>query len=158
MAKLHTLTVPDFLWVNLQVTKGSQQYSYARLEEAVFTQYGYGESADVLKQAAKLLTEFRRLRPFTHGNGACAFIGMAVFLEMNGFSLTVSPDMAAAWAAEAWNDSSRAEEFIAGNTHSHEESHHDGVPETLEIAEEVLAKYRHAAATLVETEPQTVLL
>ncbi len=158
MSKLHTLTVPDFLWVNLQVTKGSQQYSYARLEEAVFTQYGYGESDEVLKQAAKLLTEFRRLRPFTKGNGACAFIGTAVFLEMNGYALHVNPETAAAWAAEAWNDPSQAEEMIRAEAHAHEESHHEGVPETLVIAEEILGKYRNAVATLVETEPETILL
>jgi len=158
MAKLYTLTVPDMLWVNLQVTKDTQQYSFARLEEAVFCQYGYGGSDDVLGQAAQFLTGFRRLRPFTHGNAACAFIGMVVFLEMNGFALDFPESEAVAWATEAWADESAVTAKIAAATHPHDAEIHDDIPSAREIAEQVLAKYREAIQTLNSEEPVVALL
>ena len=55
MAALQYLTVQDILWINLQVTKKVQHFNYARLEEATFYQYAYGDSNTLLPQAARFV-------------------------------------------------------------------------------------------------------
>lgn len=158
MAKLHTLTVPDFLWLNLQICQKPQQYHAGRLEEAVFAQYQYGESADVLSQASSFLVHFRRLRPFTHGNDACAFIGAAAFLKMNGFRLRVDARDAADWATAVWGNAEEAKAAIESKVAHDDHHHHGDVPPRLEICEELLETYREATRTLTEREPVAALL
>lgn len=158
MAKLHTLTVPDMLWINLQVTKDTQQYNYARLEEAVFCQYGYGDSHEVLAQAGQFLTGFRRLRPFTHGNAACAFIGTLVFLEINGYSVELDEDAAGDWANAIWASPGTAVAEITARAHKHEGDDHAEIPDGRLFAGDLLAKYRGVIATLNQEEPVASLL
>lgn len=45
---LHYLTVQDVLWINLQATRKVQHFNYAKLEEATYCQYAYGESNTLL--------------------------------------------------------------------------------------------------------------
>lgn len=98
MPQLHYLTVQDILWINLQATKKVQHFSYARLEEATYYQYAYGDSNELLPQAARFLSGFAKMRPLEAGNEATAFIAVATFLAINGSQLCVSD-------ARAWFDS-----------------------------------------------------
>lgn len=101
MTHLQTLTVQDILWLHLQVTNKVQPYDYAKLEEASFYQYAYGDSTGLLPQASRFLTGFIRMAPFPEANEATAFLAAAAFLRLNGKSLTVEPGAAAAFIASA---------------------------------------------------------
>lgn len=97
MARLQYLTVQDMLWINLAATKKVQHFNYAKLEEATFYQYSYGESTSLLPQAARFLTGFLRLHPFDAGNEATGLIGCASFLSINGQTLDVPDEEAVEW-------------------------------------------------------------
>jgi len=101
MHQLHYLTVQDILWVHLQVTNKVQPYDFARLEEAVFYQYAYGESAELLPQASRFLSGFIRMHPFEAANEATALISCAAFLRLNGKALTADQGGAGALLASA---------------------------------------------------------
>ena len=77
-AAIHYLTVQDILWINHEATREVLPYKYSPLEEATFGQYAYGESSDVISQAARFLSSFGRLRPFEDGNRATAFIAVLI--------------------------------------------------------------------------------
>lgn len=91
------LTVQDMLWINLQVTGVSAPFDYAKLEEATFTQYGYGSSNSPLKQAGAFLKGFAKIAPLSQRNQATSFIGFRAFLEMNGYDFNLPDAEAAAW-------------------------------------------------------------
>ncbi len=90
MASLHYLTIQDVLWINLQITKKVEQFDYARLEEAVFYQYAYGDSTTLLPQAGRFVEGFLKMQPFSAGNESTAFLSCAAFLEINGCSVQVN--------------------------------------------------------------------
>jgi death-on-curing protein len=94
---LHYLTVQDILWINLQLTRKVQHFSYARLEEATFYQYAYGESNSLLPQAARFITGFSRMHPMDAGNDATGFVAAVAFLELNGREVEICDDAALAW-------------------------------------------------------------
>ncbi|HLK15258.1 MAG TPA: Fic family protein, partial [Fimbriimonadaceae bacterium] len=94
MSAIHYLTIQDVLWVHLQVTNKVESYDYARLEEAVFYQYAYGDSTGLLAQASRFLSGFMRQHPFEAGNEVTAFLSCAAFLRLNGKLLAI--DAAAA--------------------------------------------------------------
>ena len=98
---MHYLTIQDILWVHLQVTNKVETYDYARLEEAVFYQYSYGDSTGLLPQASRFVTGFMRMHPFEAGNEATAFLSCAAFLRLNGKVLKVDGAVAPAWIASA---------------------------------------------------------
>lgn len=146
--KLNYLTVPDFLWINLQLTKENQVYAYAKLEEAVFYQYAYGQSFDLAGQAARLMIGFHRMRPFVFGNDASAMVGVLGFLRMNDHSLDLAPSDAAHWIREIWEHPERARDEIAAKlVEVHLHGRH-GVPNTKEILQEILGEYSGAATVL----------
>jgi death-on-curing protein len=147
-SKLNYLTVPDFLWINLQLTKENQVYAYAKLEEAVFYQYAYGRSFDLAGQAARLLIGFHRMRPFVLGNDATTLVGVIGFLRMNDHSLNLNPSDAAHWMREIWEHPERAREDIESKLeHIHGHDRH-GVPDTKGILQGILAEYAGAATVL----------
>jgi death-on-curing protein len=49
-------------------------------------QYSYGESKDVVAQAAKLLDRLMSKVPFAQGNRRTAFIATLTFLNANGYA------------------------------------------------------------------------
>ncbi|MBS1713498.1 MAG: hypothetical protein JST30_04095 [Armatimonadetes bacterium] len=148
MSKLHTLTVPDVLWINLQVTGAPRPYSYATLEEGTFLQYGHGSSRDLAGQAARFLTGFVRLRPISEGCPATAFVGCVSFLEMNGHSLDLDDGSAAQWAQECWADPSKAVGAVAARLSEDDAPHGHGVPDVRAIVQSVLARYPDTVAKL----------
>ena len=95
---IHYLTVQDVLWVNNEVAKKVNTYKFAQLEEAVFYQYGYGKSEDVIAQAGGFLEGFIKLRPFESANKGTAFVSVLTFLQINGYDLNLPPEEAAKWA------------------------------------------------------------
>jgi prophage maintenance system killer protein len=149
--KLHTLTVPDMLWINLQLTGETVPYHYARLEEAVFTQFGHGSSRDVLAQAARFLTEFARLRPFARGNDACAFVGCLAFLAMNGHELRIRDQEAAQWVREVWADPDSALAKIKERVTARDDDH-GAHPDHYETARSVLDQFPSTLRELVKHE------
>jgi hypothetical protein len=133
MAKLYTLTVPDVLWINLRVTGAPQS----------------GPNHDLAGQAARFLTGFRRLAPFSEGNEATAFVGCLAFLEMNGRSVALGDDEALKWLESLCSGREPARAAIEarlGETGGHVKY---GVPESHTIVEGILACYPKALAGLV---------
>ncbi len=153
MAKLmNYLTVHDFLWLNLEATKTPQRWNFARLEEAVFYQYGHGQSTDLVKQAARFITGWTRMRPFTAGNDACAFVGLLGFIRINNHDLNLSPEEALDWVRGIWADPSTAEAAIADRlTEGHLHLDH-GVPPSREVLGHVKKEYAETVRVLVEEE------
>ncbi len=96
-SKLNYLTVQDILWINLQVTKKTNRFNYATLEEATYYQYAYGDSDELASQASRFLRGFLKLAPLAEGNEATAFVGFAAFLMLNGHQLDVTDDSAGEW-------------------------------------------------------------
>lgn len=157
MSKLRTLTVPDFLWLNQELTKGRQKYSFATLEEGVFYQYSYGSSTKIVEQAARLLTGFAKLNPFEKGSSATALAGAIAFLKMNELDLKLEPSEAKAWAEAIWanpNTAVTAIQALVQEFHLH--THHGTAP-SREILGEILASYGEALEALIQAEPERPL-
>lgn len=156
MSKLHYLTVQDFLWMSFELTEEIQSFNFAKLEEAVNTQYSYGSSNDIAKQAARLLKEFRRMKPFAKGNEAMAFVGTAAFLELNGYDISLEDTGALSWVRRIWElPEAGAEEIKSRIKETH--AHHHGVDTTKEIMIGLLAKYETTLKALLAEEPAKAL-
>lgn len=97
MPTLNYLTVQDILWINLQVTKKVQHFNFARLEEATFYQYAYGESNSLISQSGRFITGFAKMHPLDAGNEATAFISFVAFLRMNGKTVNLAAADALTW-------------------------------------------------------------
>lgn len=153
MASLNYMTVPDMMWVNLEIMKSPQPWNYATLEEAVFLQYRYGASADLVGQAAQFLAEFPGKRAFKSGNEATAFVGFVAFLVINGKDLHLDDAAAADWARGVWEngtvDGARAK--IEVLLEEHELHTHHGTPDVRGTLRAVLARYPETVKILRET-------
>ena len=90
MGPLNYLTVQDILWINFQVAKKVEKFNYAKLEEATFYQYAYGDSKDVPSQAARFLRGFLKLGPIDALNEATGIVGLIAFLEINGYEFELA--------------------------------------------------------------------
>lgn len=143
MAALQYLTVQDILWINLHVTGAPQEFRYADLEEAVYYQYGYGASANLIPQAARFLTGFLKKKPLATGNEATAFIGCLAFLKVNGIDLKL--DNPETWFRGIENGTHEAEEAISKAAHEAHGEHH---LEIVDAIEAVKAEYAEAIAKL----------
>jgi prophage maintenance system killer protein len=144
-ASLHYLTVQDILWINLQVTKKVHHFSYAKLEEATYYQYAYGESKTLVPQAARFLSGFMRLHPFDAGNEATAFVGCLSFLRLNGTDTELRDEAGAEWFAKASRQRDEARGALESIARSHAGGHH----ETLQV--------RDAISDVLDLYPCTVL-
>ncbi len=144
------LTVQDIIWINLQLTDRPQRFDYALLEEATYFQYGYGESSQLFEQAARFFRGFSKNRPFTTGNEATAFVGLATFLQMNGAELDLSDKKAADWC-ESLLTSEDPAQMLQGSAKNHADDHQniDHLPEVAPTAREVMAKYPNSIKTLL---------
>ncbi|MBL8064976.1 MAG: hypothetical protein JNM34_03855 [Chthonomonadaceae bacterium] len=97
MAKVHTLTVPDLVWINLQVSGSTQPFDYARLEEGTFYQFGHKGDSSLATRAARFLTGFPKLAPFNSFNEQTAIFATLAFLEGNGLVVSDDPVQAMDW-------------------------------------------------------------
>jgi len=139
MASLHYLTVQDVLWINLQVTKKVHRFDYARLEEAAFYQYAYGESNTLLKQAARFVGGFMKMQPFEAGNEGTTLVACLAFLEINGYAVTANPDQLSTWSARAAKGCE--ESMIAEIAVADEKAHHTLVPDIRGAVQRILERY-----------------
>ncbi|MBS1724991.1 MAG: hypothetical protein JSS66_18785 [Armatimonadetes bacterium] len=145
---MHYLTVPDMLWINIQVTGAPQAYNYATLEEATFYQYSQGTSTDLARQAARFLTGFVRLQPFASGNEATAFVGWLAFLAANGHGIDFSGHDATAWVKHVWSNPDHAVEAVRDAMVAKESHGRFGVPETGATVEGILAEFHATVQAL----------
>jgi len=143
---MHYLTVQDILWINLQITKKQQSFNYARLEEATFYQYAYGQSSSVLSQAARLLAGFSAKKPFANGSEATAFVATMAFLKLNGFDVHLSDESASHWVERASRDASAALQALTDITE--EAGDHHGEPDVRDAVHEVIDAYPKTLALM----------
>jgi prophage maintenance system killer protein len=139
MAALNYLTVQDILWINLQITKKVQHFNYARLEEATFYQYAYGESNSLFPQADRFLSGFVKMHPFDSGNEATAFVACLAFLQVNGFATSAGLD----WFHRALDKAASVSEIAIAA-----EGGHGLVPDVRGAVGEVLERYEAAIDSL----------
>lgn len=154
--RLNYLTVQDILWVNLQVTEKVLPFRYADLEEASYYQYGYGESVDLLGQAARLLGGFRRRSPFPQGNEATAFIAFAGFLSINGRRLTLEPSEVEAWMGRMIDPKAEDVEAVTEQVQDGpliEKTGEHGEPDVQATLEDLMEKYGGAVTQLRDGSP-----
>lgn len=132
MARLHTLTVQDILWINFRLAGRSVPFDYALLEDASYCQYQLGKSLDVPRQAARLLQAMVRRRPFEAGNVETGLVATAAFLKLNGFRLEPAASDSVAWAASFSGDT--LEPFCKPEPHDDEEERdvHEAIVEEME--------------------------
>jgi prophage maintenance system killer protein len=90
------LTTHDLVWINSAITGRVNRYNYVTLEAAMAGQYSYGDSNNVLLQAANLLDRLLCTKPFAEGNVRTAFIATLSFLNGNGYATAVNDEGAAA--------------------------------------------------------------
>ena len=90
------LTTHDLVWINSSITGKTNPYNYVTLEAAMAGQYSYGDSQDVLSQAANLLRRLLDSTPFAEGNVRTAFIATLSFLNANGYATKVDDAEASA--------------------------------------------------------------
>lgn len=136
---LQYLTVQDVLWINLQVTKKVHRFNYARLEEATFYQYAYGQSSSLLPQAARFLSGFLKMAPIDAGNEATIFVAALAFLKVNGQEIALSDHEAANWFSGVQNGGKASEAIAQIVREGH--AHHDHEPTIRESIVEVLNAY-----------------
>lgn len=86
------LTVHDVIWMNTALTGQPQTYHFDRLENAVYSQYSYGDSRNLLKQAADMLQRLYQDKPFAQGNELTAVVATATFLRLNGYELRLTAE------------------------------------------------------------------
>ena len=149
---LHYLTVQDILWVNLQVTKKVHHFNYARLEEATYYQYAYGESKTLVPQAARFLSGFLKLHPFEAGNEATAFVGCLAFLKLNGHEVELPDEAAAEWLGKIAARRTSALEALEPIVRA-EEGHEHHEPDVRAAIDWVLERYSCATLDLLTNPP-----
>lgn len=150
MSKLHTLTVPDIQWINLQITGKPQKYDFAKLEEGTFYQYKSGSNSDLPGQAANFLIGFSKLKPLEKGNTATAFVGCIAFLQMNNIDFVLDPAEAHAWFRDLENDRSLATKGIELASKSADNDGHDELPNSRKIIGNILERYQDCLKKLAK--------
>lgn len=138
---MHYLTVQDMIWISMQVTKKTQPFNYAKLEEATFYQYAYGHSASLINQAGRFLSGFAQKKPFAVGSEATAFIGAVAFLKMNGMTINLSDDTAASWVERTSRDSTAATEALTDIAVPDESYHPHAEPSVRDAVHGVIDAY-----------------
>jgi death-on-curing family protein len=89
------LSVHDIAWINSTLAGKALKFDYVTLEESMAAQYSYGDSTDVERQAANLLSTLVTKRPFAYGNTRTGFIAVTAFLDANGYAPKVDDSGAA---------------------------------------------------------------
>lgn len=148
MAQLHYLTVQDILWINLQATKKVQHFSYARLEEATYYQYAYGDSQELIGQAGRFLSGFVRMRPLEAGVEVTAFLALATFLRINHTQLRLADADAPNWFRKAVASNEAAREALAEAAETDEHPHHELRPDVRAAVRAVMGCYPETIAAL----------
>jgi prophage maintenance system killer protein len=117
------LTVQDHLWINFQVTKTKNRWNFAKLEQAVYLQYSYGKSKDLITQAARYGAGFGKSSAFSGGNEATGFVGLLCFLAVNGYHWKLTDKDALSFYDSIRNQSEQAGDLIRKYSTYHDEDH-----------------------------------
>lgn len=155
MASLHYLTVQDILWINLQVTKKVRHFNYARLEEATFYQYAYGESSTLFPQAARFITGFVKMRPFEAGNEGTALVATLAFLAINGYTTSIAGADVGRWFERVLQKGADAQAAIGEISIPDPEAHHAIVPDVRGAVAKVLESCESVLEALSESAIKT---
>ncbi|MGQ9487051.1 MAG: type II toxin-antitoxin system death-on-curing family toxin [Armatimonadota bacterium] len=107
------LTVHDVIWINTAVTGSPQRYHFDRLENAVYSQYSYGQSRDVLAQAARMFRRLLQDKPFEQGDELTALVATMVFLRLNGYTLQIGADEVQTILAQVAQGQMHTGEFVS---------------------------------------------
>ncbi len=150
---MHYLTLQDMIWLNLQLTKKEQVFDVLQLEEATFYQYALGDSRGLAEQAARFVVGFRKMSPFAAGNDACAFIGMAAFIEANGKTFDLPDEKGGEWLQGVWERPEIATVAIKAKLREAKTAVKYGVPVMHEICERLIERFQGTLSALV---PETV--
>lgn len=150
MNSLQYLTVQDVLWINLQITKKVQHYNYARLEEATFYQYAYGESNSLIPQAGRFLYGFPKLHPFDAGNEATGFVAVMAFLKLNGIELSLDDASGVEWHRSNRSRQSVATAALEAIAKTHSDDGHHGHPNVRSAIRSVLDEFPNTVRALTE--------
>jgi death on curing protein len=150
-ASIHYLTVQDVLWINLQATKKVHHFNYAKLEEATYYQYAYGESNTILPQAARFVRGFLKLHPLEQGNRATGFIGLISFLRLNGRCVNLADEKATSWFGSFGESQAKSISALESVVYSYGGGHHDH-PDVRTCIQSTLNDFPETIKTLV-TEP-----
>lgn len=81
------LTVHDLVWINAGFCGPDVPFDYERLEACMAAQYGYGDSRDLLGQAAAFAETCLRSDTFREGNLRTGLAAVGMFLQANGAPL-----------------------------------------------------------------------
>jgi prophage maintenance system killer protein len=106
------LTVQDVIWINTAVTGSPQRYHFDRLENAVYSQYSYGNSRDVLSQAARMFRHLLLDKPFEKGNDLTALVATMTFLHLNGYTLHIGAEKVPSVLAKLEQGQASVREFV----------------------------------------------
>jgi prophage maintenance system killer protein len=153
MANIHYLTVQDMLWINLQATKKVHHFNYARLEEATYYQYAYGESSSLIPQTGRFLTGFLKLHPFDAGNESTALIACGTFLRMNGAILDVTDEDAEAWLDKVMTKQITGLDAVTQSAKENLHFHDVLKPDVRKVAGCVVDQYRATIEALCHRSP-----
>jgi prophage maintenance system killer protein len=146
MKSLQYLTVQDILWINLQVTKKVQRYNYAKLEEAAFYQYAYGDSKDVISQTARFIPGFLKMNPFDVANRPTAFVAGMAFLLLNGYNVKAKDGQDILSWFEKVSDRKQAQNSVCDGV---EKDHHEHHLDVRGAIDKVITGYPKAIQSLV---------
>ncbi len=150
-SQLHYLTVQDILWINLQVTGKVHTFNFAKLEEATYYQYAYGESRSVAPQAARFIQGFPKLHPIEAGNEATIFIAVLAFLTVNGMAVTLTDKEAPAWLENIQTQKTTPLEAIKSIAkHPHTYTH---APDVRTATKQLLSQSQATVRTALSTSP-----
>ncbi|MDE2127159.1 MAG: hypothetical protein KGJ62_11260 [Armatimonadetes bacterium] len=93
------LTTHDITWINTTVTGRPNHFDWVKLEAAMAAQYQYGETRDIVDQAAGLLNALLLQPPWRVGRRRTALIAITTFLTANGVQWTATPEILASRVA-----------------------------------------------------------
>ncbi len=146
-SQLHYLTVQDILWINLQITEKVNGYSFAKLEEATYYQYAYGESRQIESQAARFLKGFPKMQPLDQGNDSTTFVALITFLKLNGLEINLTDAKAGTWYRSVQTGETTAAQAVGQIAKSTASDHHHAT-DVRAIVRDVLKTYAKTLKSL----------
>lgn len=148
MAQLRYLTLQDMIWISFQVTRETLPYDFARLEEATFYQYSYGQVVGLLPQAHRFVTGLIAKAPFAHSNDATALVALCAFMGLNGYRAKLD-----APALSDWLDRVQGSEFspeAMGEAFTADSHGHHGDESVQALVKRTVARLRAVLDVRVE--------
>lgn len=144
MSRLHTLTLQDMLWIHFQIARKVVPYDFAKLEEATFYQFAFGDSTGLVVQAGRFAKGFQAMAPFDADNEATGFVALLAFLALNGWR----PKFDASGASTAYARLVQEGSAHAIEAHFEPDPDAHGHAEVRDVVYAVLARFGDAIRSL----------